>query len=351
VASFQLWNFDFTGDFSGVSNRRWKQDDPMRAMILAAGLGTRLLPLTNSRPKALTPLRNATMVEFWVEHLSRCGFDSLFLNAFHLKDQIGAAVSGKDWPIPVEVLYEQVLLGTGGGIRAAADRAGDEPFAVVNADVLCNADLGALYDRHRLSGARVSLLLHDCPEFNNVAVSRDGFVLGFGPEAREAVKKDKTTRLMAFTGIHFIDPSALSDVPCGAPSDIIAVYRGLMAKGEPPAALFQPDLFWREMGSIDSYAKLTRELAVLEPGRFPPIETGQSVTIHPEAHMHQGCRLGGSVVIGRGSHVYEGVSLDNVILWDGVRIEKGSRLKDCIVTDGMNISGSHAGKIFAPGSM
>lgn len=320
----------------------------MRAMILAAGFGTRLLPLTNCRPKALTPLRGVTMLEFWIERLFRCGFDEVFLNAFHFKERIGAAVCGKQWPGPVRVLNEPVLLGTGGGIRSAAQHAEGEPFAVVNVDVLSNADLGALYERHKLSGAGVSLLLHDWPEFNHVAVSKDGFILGFGREAQEIRRKDKSTRLLAFTGIHFIDPSAVADVACGAPCNIIEVYRRLIAKNDPPAALFQQDLFWREMGTVESYAKLTRELAGLGPGLFHPIKTGQAVTIHSEARINPDCRLAGSVAIGRGAVVCEGVSLENVILWDDVRVEKGSCLKDCIVADGMNICGSHTGKIFAP---
>ncbi|MDR3557424.1 MAG: NDP-sugar synthase [Syntrophobacteraceae bacterium] len=321
----------------------------MRAMILAAGLGTRLLPLTNCRPKALTPLRTVTMLEFWIENLCRCGFEGVFLNAFHRQERIGAAVSKGRWPIPVKVLYERVILGTGGGIRSAAEQAGEEPFAVVNADILSDADLGALYELHRLSGARVSLLLHDWPEFNNVAVSKDGLVLGFGSEAKEILAKNETVRLMAFTGIHFINPSALAWVPLGAPCDIIQVYRELIARNEPIAALFQKDLFWREMGAPGSYAKLTMELAGLAPGRFDPIRTGEAVTIHPQARIHPGCRLEGSVAVGGGSVVCEGVSLENVILWDDVRIEKGSCLKECIVADGMNISGHHTGKVFAPG--
>ena len=71
----------------------------MRAMILAAGLGTRLLPLTNCRPKALVSLRGVTLLEFWVERLYRCGFDAVFLNAYHLKDRLAAQVSQKQWPI------------------------------------------------------------------------------------------------------------------------------------------------------------------------------------------------------------------------------------------------------------
>ena len=152
----------------------------MRAMILAAGLGTRLLPLTNCRPKALVSLRGVTLLEFWIERLYRCGFDAAFLNAYHLKDRLAAEVSQRQWPIPVKVLDEPVLLGTGGGIRSAAEHFADEPFAVINVDIISNVDLNTLYERHKLEGVEVSLLLHDWPEFNNVAVSEDGFVLGFG---------------------------------------------------------------------------------------------------------------------------------------------------------------------------
>ncbi|MGC9194687.1 MAG: sugar phosphate nucleotidyltransferase [Syntrophobacteraceae bacterium] len=323
----------------------------MRAMILAAGLGTRLLPLTNCRPKALVPLRTVTMLQFWIERLSQCGFESVCLNAFHRKQCLGAAVGLKKWPLPVKVLYEPLLLGTAGGIRLGAEHGGDTPLAVVNADVLSNADLGLLYQRHRLSGAGVSLLLHDCPQFNNVAVGIDGFVLGFGKEAKQICKKDHHIRLLAFTGIHFLNSSVLAGIPPGVACDIIQVYRELIAKNDPPAALFQQDLFWREMGSIQSYRKLTLELAKLPASFLAPIITGQTLTIARQARIHPSCRLEGSVVISPGVVAGEGVSLENVIIWDNVHIEKGSYLKNCIVTDGMKIFGRHTGKIFAPEPM
>ena len=321
----------------------------MRAMILAAGLGTRLLPLTNSRPKALISLRGVTLLEFWIDRLSRGGCNTVYLNAFHFKDRVAEAVSARQWPIPVKVLTEPVLLGTGGGIRAAVEHFGDEPFAVINVDIISNIDLTSLYERHKLSGAQVSLLLHNWPEFNNVAVSGDGRVLGFGPEAKEIRKRGNGVRLLAFTGVHFINPSALTGTAPGVPGDIITIYRKLIARGAPPRALFQQGLFWREVGSIESYRKVTGELAHLKPDCLRPVPTGQNISIHPEAFVHPGCNLKGSVVAGNGVLISEGVRLENVILWDDIRIEKGSCLKDCIVADGMTISGSHAGKIFAPG--
>ena len=321
----------------------------MRAMILAAGLGTRLLPLTNSRPKALMSLRGVTLLEFWIERLYRYGFDAVLLNAYHLRDRLAAAVSEKQWPMPVKVLDEPVLLGTGGGIRSAAEHFADEPFAVINVDVISNADLNTLYERHKLAGVGVSLLLHDWPEFNNVAVSEDGSVLGFGREAEEIKKRGNGVRLMAFTGIHLISPSALAGSAAGVPADILNIYRKLIAQGAAPRAITQRGLFWREVGSVQSYGKVTGELARLDPGLLLPVRTGENISIHPEAVVHPDCILKGSIVAGQGVRICEGVSLEDVILWDDIRIDKGSCLKDCIVADGMSISGSHTGKIFAPG--
>lgn len=322
----------------------------MRAMILAAGLGTRLLPLTNARPKALMPLRGATMLEYWVERLYRCGFDAVFLNAYHHKDRVALAVSEGQWPIPVKVLNETVLLGTGGGIRSAAEHIGDEPFAVINVDVVSDADLRLLYASHKVAGAEVSLLLHDWSAFNNVAVSEHGLVLGFGQEGQRIANRMSRVRLMAFTGIHFINPSALAGAAPGVPGDILDIYRTLIARGVFPAAVTQQGLLWREMGSVDSYRRLTRELARIEPGRLLPVKTGEHVSIHPDAVVHPDSSLKGSVVAGRGVRICEGASLEDVILWDEVTIERGAALKDCIVADGMIISGRHSGKIFAPES-
>ncbi len=288
------------------------------------------------------------MLEFWVERLYRCGFDAALLNAYHLKDHLTTAVSKRQWPIPVSVLPEPVLLGTGGGIKSAAERCGKDPFAAINVDIISDADLSSLLERHKLSGAEISLLLHDWPEFNHVAVSEQGLVLGFGRETEEIRKKVQGVRMMAFTGIHFINPSALADVVAGVPNDIIDIYRKLISQGVFPRAITQEGLFWREMGSVQSYVKVTRELARIEPGRLLPFKTGENISAGPQSVIHPDCSLKGSVVAGRGAWICEGVSLEDVILWDNVRIEKGSSLKDCVVADGLNISGRHFGKIFAP---
>jgi len=321
----------------------------VRAMILAAGLGTRLHPLTDVRPKVMIPVMGTSILDFWVERLHRGKFEAAILNAYHLKEKLVEEISEKPRPIPVEVHIEPVLLGTGGGIRTALEPLGDEPLAVVNGDIVCDAPIGKLYSEHLESGVEVSLLLHDWPEFNNVAVDRDGAVLGFGKEARQIRAGGNGARMLAFTGIHFINPQALREYTPGVPYNIIDIYRRLISRGSQPRALFSPGLFWREMGSIESYTRLTAELGGMAAETLSPIETGRRAWIHPDAEISPGVVLNGSVVVGKGTRVLDGAHLEDVIVWENATIEPGSRLKRCIVADSTVVSGPHCDEVLVPG--
>ena len=323
----------------------------MRAMILAAGLGTRLRPLTFVRPKVLTPLGGATVLDFWVSVIAEAGFEAVVVNAFHLVEELARSVRERSWPIPVEVLPERVLLGTGGGLRNALDFFRGETFCAVNGDIVSRLPLRSLAEEHMARGSSASLLLHDCPAFNNVAVNDQGSILGFGREALEMAAADSKVRLLAFTGVHFIQPEILRDIPQGVPWDILAVYRNLIADGRPPKALFCNGLFWREMGSLQGYRELVGELGRLSAGFLPPLVTGEPVRIHPDAVIEPGARLKGTVTAGKGTRVMAGAVVEDSVLWDDVRIEPGSRLRNCIVTDGVTVAGSHTDEVITGGTV
>jgi len=315
----------------------------MRAMILAAGLGTRLRPLTFVRPKALVPVLGMPVLDFWVERLASVGFDAVVVNAFHLTDALLRTVREGSWPIPVEVRVETDLLGTGGGIRNVLDFFRGEPLAVINGDVVSDADIKTLYRRHVESGAPASLVMHDCPPFNNVAVTKDGSVLGFGREA-EALKEIRPdVAISAFTGIHFLNPDAAEALPAGERCSILSLYRELIERGSPPRAMFPDGLFWREMGSVDAYARLSEELCGAFREALKPLPTGRRIVVHPDVLLPAGAAgyFQGWAVIGRGCRIEEGSKLENVILWDDVRVTSGCRLKNCIVADGVTVRGDH----------
>lgn len=314
-------------------------------MILAAGLGTRLRPLTLVRPKVLVPLMGTPVLDFWMARLHEAGVEAALVNAFHLAQQLIAKVGEGVWPLPVEVREEPILLDTGGGIRNALDFFGEEPFAVINGDIICDAPLRELYRSHLASGSRVSLLMHDFPEFNHVAVSEDGFIRGFGEEARGLASKNPGVRLLAFTGIHFTHSDVVARLEPGRPASIIPLFQQLIREGSPPRALFHPGLYWREMGSFERYLNLNEELLRLHPDFLAPLHTGRSVFIHPEAYVAPHVRMEGFVAVGAGCQIQEGAELVDSILWDHVQVSPHTRLRKCILTDGSRVQGRHENKI------
>jgi mannose-1-phosphate guanylyltransferase len=290
-----------------------------------------------------------SVLEFWVWRLAAEGYGAAALNAYQGASRLEAEVRGRSWPIPVCVRTEPLLLGTGGGIRNLLDFFGDESFAVINGDIVCDASLGALHEEHIDSGAGVSLLLHDCKPFNNVAVDGGGAVLGFGEEARKIALRSPEVRLLAFTGIHFIDPDVVSELPPGEYADIIPLYVKRIRSGFPPRAVVPGSLFWREMGSVDAYRALTHEFPTLPEGFLYPLKTGASVVAAPGARVSRDARLKGVVVVGEGTTISPGCEIEDSILWDGVTVEPGARLRGCIVGDGVRVGGWRENEIVTEG--
>jgi mannose-1-phosphate guanylyltransferase len=317
----------------------------MKAMILAAGQGTRLRPLTLVRPKVLAAITGSSVLDFWIRRLHHAGFEAVVINAYHLHERLVAAVRNGHWPIPVHVVVEPELLGTGGGIRNVLDFFEGQPFLAINGDIICDAPLQDLRHQYFESGSAAGLLMHEYPEFNNVAVDSRGRILGFGDEAKRLVAGNSDWRCLAFSGIHIIHPEILGDFPEGHPGDILTAYRAMIDAGHAPVALQWPGLFWREIGAIASYRNLHRELGSLEENIIPPLQTGRAIWLDPEAEVSPDVELRGYVSIGSGTRVMHGAVLEDSVLWDNVVIRRGSRLRNCIVADGVAVAGCHDNEI------
>lgn len=310
----------------------------MRAMILAAGLGTRLRPLTFVRPKCLVPLNGITVLDFWIKRLHLFGFEAVVINAFHLHRAVLEWVGARSWPIHVEVVVEDKLLGTGGGIRNVLDFFDGDPFLVVNGDTVCDVPLDSLRELYLKSGSLMALLMHDCLPFNNVRVDRKGFVRGFGKETAGGFEN---TDCLAFTGIYFLTPEIISTIPSGMPYDILKIFCTAIEKGLFPLALQLPAFYWREMGSVESYRALIADLARVAPGTLPPLETGRSVYCHPGSIVSSDAHIKGWASIGEGSQVMPHTTIENSILWNDVQVHPGTHLIDCVVGDGVIVEGKH----------
>ncbi len=328
----------------------------MHLMILAAGYGTRLRPLTHVRPKALCPVWGRPLLDRWIQQAAREGFRQVLVNAHHMPEKMLAHLQSQTWPIPVRVLVEKEILGTGGGIRNALTFVKDEPLVVVNADVASRVSLRSLVETHRARGASVTMLLCRTQRFDTVRVSADAArVIGFGREVDSIPPKTlfqeslNHTGLWTFSGIQVLDPFAFRSIEPGKPFHIIDLYRDWIAEGNPPAAVCREDLWWLDVGSLEMYWKLHTEYASFDghDGGFLHVPA-EGVRVHPSARVSPSARLDSAVVVGALSVVKENCVLRNVIVWNECRLEPGTTLENCVVTDGVVVRGNHRKKILLP---
>jgi aminoglycoside/choline kinase family phosphotransferase/dTDP-glucose pyrophosphorylase len=221
----------------------------MKAMILAAGLGTRLRPYSRHTPKPLFTIDQRPLLDMIIERLQRSGCEAAMINTHYHHTQIEAFVQAKDYPLPVKTRHEPEILGTGGGIRNMSDFWEDEPMLVVNADIVCDIDLKKVFRFHQQHAAPVTMVMHDCETFNSVWVDRHNRVVGFQHDA----KPDADVRLLAFTGIHVLDRRVLDFLPASGPAHIIDAYQRMLDSGESISAYVSQDHYWQDIGTPQNY--------------------------------------------------------------------------------------------------
>ncbi len=260
----------------------------MRALILAAGRGTRLRPVTDRLPKPLFPVAGRPLLDHHIDRLADAGCEAVAVNTHHLHDRISAHVASRRYPIPVHLVHEPRILGTGGAIRNAADLMGHEPFLVVNADILTDIDIKAAYDAHRRHGDPVTLVLVDHPAVNTVGVTADGMVTGFRGQGTGAV------RFRTFTGISVLDPEVIQYIPEGRYSESISAFGALMNAGGRIRAYEPSGVRWRDLGTPDRYrAAVLDEMAPLAfARRFPESPPPDARTIRSDRLAGDGSNRG-----------------------------------------------------------
>jgi aminoglycoside/choline kinase family phosphotransferase/dTDP-glucose pyrophosphorylase len=223
----------------------------MKALILAAGFGTRLAPHTDILPKALFPVAGTPVLGRMIANLKRAGCTGIAVNAHHLAGQIRAYLDESDFGLPVFLSQEAQILGTGGAVRRLADFWDEDPFMVVNADIVTDIDLAAVYRQHRSQGARVTLVMHDRPPFNQVWVNPRHRITGF---ARLMDAAGHTRHLkMAFTGIQVMESGIIRRIPAEGFCDIITIYQQMLDDGIPIHAHIVRDHYWQDIGSPDRF--------------------------------------------------------------------------------------------------
>jgi NDP-sugar pyrophosphorylase family protein/aminoglycoside/choline kinase family phosphotransferase len=219
----------------------------MKALILAAGLGTRLRPYTDHRPKALFTINQRPMLARAIDALHRSGFGAVWVNAHHLHDQIENYVAETRFLIPVTVFREVDILGTGGALRNVAGHWKSGPLLIINADVLSDIDPAQVISFHQSHDHPVTMVMHDRAEFNSVCVDVNDFVTGFKRKERHG------ERLMAFTGIHVVDRKVLEFLPPRGAAHIIDAYARMLDAGERIKARVVTNHYWQDIGTPERY--------------------------------------------------------------------------------------------------
>ncbi|MDA2933739.1 NDP-sugar synthase [Acidobacteria bacterium AH-259-D05] len=293
----------------------------MKGMILAAGLGTRLYPLTAFRAKPAVPFLNRPLIQYSWELLLRANLKDIVINSHHLPESIREAIktmAGSDPESPQIVFsHEERVLGTGGAIGKVRDFLGDDTFVVCSGKIYFEQDLDPAIRFHQEQQCLVTLILVPCSNedaYNPVFLDNQNNITGFGPE--------QNGRPFVFTGVHILDPQILEFIPEGPSETVNDIYPRLIREGRRVKG-FLSEAYWCECSTPQNY--LLKSLEVLKRKGLDNL-TGNEID-----SSCQGVIASPSVQVGGGC------TLSNSILWDSVRVGANSSLSDVIVTEGVTL--------------
>jgi NDP-sugar pyrophosphorylase family protein len=311
----------------------------MKAMILAAGLGTRLRPLTFERAKPAIPLLGKPIVVRLVEKLIREGVKDFRLNLHHLPrsiEDVFEKSTGNHSSISFS--YEPEILGTAGGLKANEAFFDQGTFLMANGDIVADVSLREAVAFHKAQNAFATLILYpQPPPYRHVPIRIDdnGRLRQFKGDWPGGPLRDET---YVFTGIHILEPDIFAFIPSGSFYEINdqvypdALRRGRAVLGFPVAG------YWNDVGDPRRYLEAQKDMlsARKSGGTF---EIGPRSRWAPSAKLGQYVSAGSDFVMGSDS------CAENSIFWDDVRLGSGSRVVNCIVGSGMVLEGRHSNEI------
>jgi len=321
----------------------------MKAMLLAAGVGSRLDPLTTQIPKPLVPVANRPVMEHLLMLLKRHQVNEVVSNLHHLPEKIRDYFgNGAGIGIRLEFRYERELSGDAGGVRACRDFLEDDTFLVVMGDLFTDVDLSDLIRQHKEKGALATIGLkwvEDVSQFGVAATNRDGFITAFQekPQPHEAISH------LASTGIYILEPKIFDYIP---PDGVYGfgrqLFPTLVDRGLPVLGAAFTN-YWSDVGTVKQYRQsnfdaldgLVRcalpgkrtahgfvgEDAVIEPG----CQIEGLVMLGKNSRLCSGVSVRGHVVIGEDCLVDAGAELENTIVWSSSNIERGAVLRESVI--------------------
>jgi len=244
----------------------------MKAMVLAAGLGTRLRPLTDDRPKALVEVAGRTLLEITLSRLRSFGVRDVIVNTHHFADMVAEYLGRKgNFGMRIEISREEVLLDTGGGLKKAAwfflddsraATAAEEPFLLHNVDVISTIDFERIVKFHQEENALATLAVQDRETSRYLIFDEKGQLCGrqSGVQAPEMTRPCDPTRALAFSGVHVISSRFLSLLSEEGAFSIIQPYLRLAGRGEKIVAFRADEFYWRDLGRLENVTQATNDV-------------------------------------------------------------------------------------------
>ena len=321
----------------------------MKALILAGGLGTRLRPLTYTRPKHLLPIANVPHIEHVFHLLQRHGVDHVVLLTSHLAEAFSSVVlEAQDRGMRVDITHEPEPLGTAGALRNAVEFVGSETFLAFNGDILSDMDLSSLLDLHRERSAEATIVLtpvEDPSAYGVVPTNEDGRVLGF---IEKPAPGEASTKLVN-AGIYVMEASVLDRIPRGR---VYSAEHQLFPELAEAGRLYARagDGYWMDIGTPQKYLQANLDALA---GRYETpavplpandlVLAGDGARVDPDARVSSAClgpgaSVGAGAVVQRcvllaGASVGPGARVEESILGEGAVVEAGARLSAATLAD------------------
>ncbi len=337
----------------------------MKAMILAAGKGTRVRPITHTTPKPMIPIMQKPVMEFLLELLRQHGFNQIMVNVSHLSEEIENYFrDGQRFGVQIAYSFEGRIedgeligdaLGSAGGLKRIQDFQPffDDTFVVLCGDALIDLDLGEAVRRHKEKGAMASMITKRVPpdqvsSYGVVVSDPDGRVLSF----QEKPSIEDAASDMINTGIYIFEPEVFDFIPSGEPFDIGSeLFPKLVEAGAPFFAL-PMEFEWVDIGKVPDYWQAIRSVlqgdvrqvqvpgVEVRPGIFAGLNVAANwdkinvdgpIYVGGMTKIEDGATIIGPAMIGPSCHICEGATIDNSIIFDYSRIGPGVRLVEKLV--------------------
>ena len=311
----------------------------MKAMVLAAGLGTRLRPITYGIPKPMAPVANRPIMEHILRLLRRHDHGEIVANLSYLPDQItGRFGDGSELGVSIQWSFEEELLGTAGGVRNVREFFGDESFLVMAADALTDIDLGELRRAHEANDGIATLAatrVADTSEYGVILTGDDGRVQGFQEKPVPAEALSDLANCM----IYVLEPEIFDYFPDADEVDFaLDVFPALLAD-DVPFYVHGASGYWNDVGSLDEYRDgnfdaITGGVGVELEGS----EVREGVTAGEGTELPDGLEAQGPVLLGRDCELGEEVRLVGpVVVGDGCRLGDGVSLRESVLLGGVSV--------------